>query len=82
MPKLRKIPNPESSILKNAVIGGAGLDVPPNSSPPEGMGVILLYVPLSQLTTMSPPDMQQDLGLPWGVEGGGAVWFDDFADAP
>ena len=78
MPKPRTIPNPKSVLLKSAVVAGAGLELPPDSSPPAGMGIVLLYVPLAQLTTMSPPDIQADLGLPWAVQGGGGAWFDEF----
>ncbi|GIL13728.1 MAG: hypothetical protein BroJett038_24480 [Chloroflexota bacterium] len=77
MTKSRTIPNPSSVLLKNAVVGGAGLGMPPDATPPAGMGVVLLYVPLSDLTTMAAPDIQADLGLPWAVEGGGAAWFDE-----
>jgi hypothetical protein len=77
MPKTRTIPNPDSALLRNAVIGGAGLGVPPDSEPPAGMGCVLLYVPLQQLVAMAPPDIQSDLGLPWAVDGGGSAWFDE-----
>ena len=73
----RTTPNPNSVLLRNAVVGGAGLGLPPNSAPPPGMGVLLLYVPLAQLTTMTPPDIQNDVGLPWAVETGGSAWFDE-----
>lgn len=77
MSKTRLIPNPDSYLLKNAVVGGVGMSAPPDSAPPAGMGVVLLYVPLTQLSGMAPPDIQTDLGLPWAVEGGGAAWFDE-----
>lgn len=72
----RKIPNPNSTLLANAVIGGCGMGVPPDSDPPPGMGVVVLYVPLPLLADKSPLDIQGDLGLPWSVEGGETYWFD------
>lgn len=73
----RKSPNPTSTLLPNAVVGGCGMGVPPDSDPPPGMGVVLLYVPLGLVVGKSPPEIQRDLGLPWSVEGGGSYWFDD-----
>jgi hypothetical protein len=78
----RVIPNPESKLLKMAVIGGAGSAVPCGCEPPPGMGVLLLYVPLNQLARMALPAIQADVGLPWAVEGGGSAWFSDIAMAP
>lgn len=72
----RETPNPDSSLLANAVIGGCGMDIPPDSAPPPGMGVVVLYVPLPMLADKSAPDIQRDIGLPWMVEGGGTYWFD------
>lgn len=77
MSKSRNTPNPRSKLLKSAVVGGAGLGLPPDSVPPSGMGVLLLYIPLEQLTNMTLPNIQADLGLPWAVEGGGTAWFDE-----
>lgn len=73
----RITPNPQSTLLKKAVIAGAGLGVPPGSDPPAGMGVLVLYVPLTHLTTMAPRSIQADMGLPWAVDGGGSAWFDE-----
>lgn len=75
--KDRKIPNPNSKLLKQAIIGGAGMGVPPDSAPPPGMAVVLLYVPTATLTGMTPPDIQTDMGLPWAINGGGQAWFDE-----
>lgn len=77
MPTQRTTPNPASTLLKSAVIAGAGMEVPPDSAPPAGMGVLILYVPLEQLAAMTLPDIQADVGLPWAVEGGGSAWFDE-----
>lgn len=74
----REIPNPNSKILQRAIIGGMGASVPPGSAPPAGMGVVLLYVPLTELRR-SLPEVQADMGLPWAVEGGGGIWFDEIA---
>lgn len=75
---MRDIPNPESIILKNAVIGGAGLGNPPENEPPSGMAAVLLYVPIEQILNKSPIQIQNDIGLPWHMTGGDPVWFDDF----
>ena len=72
----RKSPNSESALLSSAVIAGCGISIPPDSSPPPGMGVVVLYVPIQMLADKSPPDIQRDLGLPWMVEGGGQYWFE------
>lgn len=72
----RKIPNPNSTLLANAVIGGCGIGLPPDSDPPQGMGAVVLYLPLPLLANKSPMDIQRDLGLPWSVDGGGTHWFD------
>lgn len=73
----RIIPNPSSELLRRAVVGGAGLGLPPGLSAPPGMGMVLLYVPLEALTSRSIPEVQRDLGLPWSDETGQAVWFDE-----
>lgn len=72
----RKSPNPHSKLLEKAVVGGAGMSLP-GVTPPQGLGVVLLYVPLSEVLGKSAIDMQSDLGIPWHCEGGQPVWFDD-----
>lgn len=73
----RTIPNPDSKLLRHAIIGGAGLCLPPGElTAPQGMAMVILLVPLKQLTGMSPPDIQQDLGLPWSGSQGEPRWFD------
>lgn len=74
---MRVIPNPQSRMLANAVVGGSGLGIPPDSTPPAGMAVVVLYVPIEQMVGKNPVDIQRDLGLPWYAEGGPAVWFDE-----
>ncbi|CAD0266084.1 hypothetical protein DENIT_70062 [Pseudomonas veronii] len=41
------------------------------------MGAVLLYVPLGDILGKSPIDIQADLGMPWHVEDGPGVWFDE-----
>lgn len=77
MPKNRTIPNPDSALLRRAVVGGAGLGLPPDLEAPPGMAMVLLYVPVEELTSRSMPDIQTDLGLPWAAEDGAGVWFDE-----
>jgi len=72
----RKSPNPHSKMLENAVVGGAGMSLP-GVTPPQGMGAVLLYVPLTEVLGKSPLEIQADLGMPWHCEGGPAVWFDE-----
>lgn len=60
----KKTPNPESRLLAGAIIGGAGLGVPPGEAPP-GMAAVLLYVPIECVVGKSPIELQADLGLPW-----------------
>jgi hypothetical protein len=43
------------------------------------MGMVLLYVPLEELTKRAPPDLQTDLGLPWASDDGKGVWFDEIS---
>lgn len=72
----RKSPNPESKMLANAIVGGAGMGMP-GVTPPRGMGAVLLYVPLDSIQGKSPVEMQADLGLPWHCEGGQPIWFNE-----
>lgn len=76
---MRDTPNKKSIILKHAVIGGAGLGSPPAIEPPSGMAAILLYVPLDQVVNKTPIEIQDDLGLPWHMDDGESVWFEEFA---
>jgi len=51
---------------------------PPEQEVPDGMATLVLYVPMEQIIGKSPPDIQDDLGLPWSVVGGeDPVWFDE-----
>ncbi len=77
MPKLRTVPNPNSELLRHAVVGGAGLGLPPDVEAPAGMAIVLLYVPLDEVTKRSAPELQADLGLPWADQDGKPVWFDE-----
>lgn len=71
---MRDIPNPQSEILKQAQVGGAGIGFPPSLEMPEGMAAIILYVPINEIVGKSPGDIQNDLGLPWHT-GGDPIWF-------
>lgn len=78
----RKSPNPNSGILKNAVVAGAGISLPPEvMQTPEGFGVVVLHVPLEHIDGLNAIELQADLGIPWEARTqGGAisgVWFDD-----
>lgn len=74
---MRKTPNPASNILATAVVGGAGLAIPPMlNTPPKGMAAIVLYVPVEHIAGKTVIDIQRDIGLPWHVEGGPGMWFD------
>lgn len=73
----RVCPNPNSRLLAEAIVGGAGLMPPPDTTLPRGMGAVLLFVPLPEIAGKSPLDIQADLGLPWFVHGGEPMWFDD-----
>lgn len=75
---MRDIPNPESIILKSSIIGGAGLSVPPAiCEPPNGMAAVLLYVPIEQIINKTPMQIQNDIGLPWHMDGGDSFWFEE-----
>lgn len=74
---MRKL-NSESEILSKAIVGGAGMSLPPDlGQPPKGMGAIVLFVPLEVLSCKSPIEMQADMGLPWAGPGGEPSWFPD-----
>ncbi|MDN0082451.1 hypothetical protein QU487_06740 [Crenobacter sp. SG2305] len=75
--QMRVTPNPESTLLAKAVVGGAGLNIPPGTVPPEGMGAVVLFVPLEQMVGKTVMEIQSDLGLPWHAEGSDPVWFAD-----
>lgn len=77
MAKTRVIPNPNSVLLSKAVVGGAGLSFPADMEPPKGMGMVLLFVPLRELTSRDMPELQADLGLPWSDQDGQPVWIDE-----
>lgn len=51
-----------SDLVRQAIVGGAGMSLPPALDPPPGMAVVLLYVPLRELTKRSIPEIQSDLG--------------------
>jgi hypothetical protein len=74
---MRVIPNPHSKLLASAIVGAVGLAVPPDSEPPAGMAVLLLYVPLDNMVEKNPIEIQTDLGLPWAVEDGSTAWLDE-----
>lgn len=79
--KIRTIPNPDSILLSSAVVGGAGLSLPPDIKPPDGMAVVVLFVPIETMLGKSPIAIQDDLGLPWNMVGGEPVWFDELLAA-
>lgn len=74
---MRATLNPQSEILSNAVVGGAGLSVPADATTPDGMAAIVLYVPIDHILGKNPMELQRDMGLPWYAEGGPAIWFDE-----
>lgn len=71
-------PNHESRLLRQAVVGGAGLGRPPEFQVPAGKAAVFLHVPIEIMLGYSLPELQQDLGLPWSDEHGNPVWFDGF----
>lgn len=81
MNKARVIPNPHSKLLSKAVVGGAGLILPPAIQIPEGMAMVLLLVPMEEILGKTMPEIQDDLGIPWHDEGGPdesiGVWLDE-----
>lgn len=83
MPK--QTPNPTSTILANAIIGGAGLAMPQGITPPPGMAAVVLYFPM-HLVTGSPIELQENIGLPWIAEEANGtytgIWLkDEYAKA-
>lgn len=67
---------PYAAILSEAVIGGAGLVLPPDAGmPPPGMGVVLLYVPLKVIGNKNPVEIQADMGMPWAGPNGEPCWL-------
>ncbi len=75
----RAMPNPNSTLLTSAIVGGFGIDIPPEHVvPPPGMGVIMLFVPLEKVVGQTAPEVQDDLGLPWSTGDGNGVWLADF----
>lgn len=71
----REIPNPQSTLLSKAIIGGAGVGLPPDLDIPNGMAAVLLLVPIEELVSKSLPEIQEDIGLPWHAGDGPGVWF-------
>jgi len=65
---MRVIPNPKSRMLAQALVGGAGLSLPPHVTPPNGMALVLLYVPLNEIVGKNPAQIQADLGDPVELE--------------
>ena len=43
----------------------------------EGMVTMVLYVPRTEIVGKTPMDIQADLGLPWAVDDGSGIWFDE-----
>lgn len=74
---MRTSPNQASKLLANAVVAGVGIGTPPIEAPPDGMAVVLLFVPMNQVIGKTVMDIQADLGLPWYAAGGEPVWFDE-----
>lgn len=44
------------------------------------MAMVLLYVPLEEITSRSLPQIQADLGLPWASDDGTGVWLDELTN--
>ena len=74
---MRKTPNQNSRMLAGAIVGSAGLTLPPEVDVPDGMAAVVLFVPMEQIIGKDPIEIQEDLGLPWHMEGGSPVWFDE-----
>lgn len=69
-------PRDQNRFFEQAVVGGAGMGIPPGSgTPPDGMGVVLLYVPLAVMDGKSPIEMQAEMSLPWSGPNGEPFWF-------
>jgi len=78
----RIIPNPHSGILQHSVVGGVGMGPPPPDVPPEGMAVVLLYVPAHLVAGQDLLQIQADMGIPWSCEGSaGGIFFDELPSA-
>ena len=73
----KQIPNPKSNILANAVVGGAGIGLPPGFELPDNMAAVILLVPIDEIAGKSPAEIQNDLGLPWATVDGEAHWFEN-----
>lgn len=73
----RRTPNPKSELLAGAIIGGAGIGLPPSQEAPEGRAFVLLLVPQEQVLGRTALELQNDIGLPWHMEGGEGVWLDE-----
>lgn len=74
---MRKTPNEASQMLASAIVGGAGLTLPPGVAVPDGMAAVVLFVPMEQMIGKSAIEIQHDLGLPWHMENSKPVWFDE-----
>ena len=74
---MQVIPNPKSKLLAQSIVGGAGLTLPPQVTPPSGMALILLYVPLNEIAGKNPAQIQADLGIPWSLNHGQPYWFEE-----
>lgn len=72
----RQTPNPGSKLLQHAIIGGGGIRMPAETEAPDGMAVILLYVPIELMAGKTLPQIQSDIGLPWANQDGEPVWMD------
>lgn len=76
----RVSPNPGSKILSRAIIAGAGISLPGPEvvgEIPPGMAAILLFVPIEEITTRNPLEIQADIGLPWSMRDNDPVWLDE-----
>ena len=85
MSKVRQVPNSGSKILKNALVGGVGdiKSLSTLSPPPQDHVALVLYMPRHMIDGMTPVHIQEDLGLPWMVEGEvEGAWFDDLMQSP
>ena len=75
----KQIPNPESNILAKAVVGGAGIGLPPYYEIPDGMAAVILLVPMNEIVGKNPIEIQADLGIPWSMDGE-PYWFEKELD--
>lgn len=80
----RETPNPDSKILAESIIGGAGINIPDGSvNPPEGYAAVVLYVPINHFAGKDILQIQKDIGMPWAMKDKdgsfSGAWLDELA---